>query len=204
MSKPAMPPLLALALLVALGGVSCRGFFVNPTLSSINVAPQSASVNIGATLQFTATGVNSDGTAASLHNLVWSSSDTTIATITSGGLVKGVASGTSTITATDQGVTGSTTVTVGSSSNTLNITPANTTVSLASNGNSLQFNATLNGQNVTSSTTWSSSNTSVAFFSTGSAGLATLQSAGSTTITATFTPSGGGTASGTTSLTVTQ
>ena len=199
MSKRPVLPLLALAVLVALAGISCRGFFVNPTLSSITVAPQNASVNIGSTLQFTATGVNNDGTNASLHNLSWSSSATTIATITSAGLAKGVASGTATITATDGGVTGSSTLTVGSTSNTLTISPANQTVSLSTNGNSLQFNATLNGQNVTSSTTWSSSNTSVAFFSTTSPGLATLTSTGSTTITAT-----NGTASGTTSLTVTQ
>lgn len=203
-SKQGVLPLLALVLLVALGGVSCRGFFVNPTLSSITVAPQSASVNIGGTLQFTATGVNSDGTSASLHNLTWSSSASNIATITSGGLVKGVASGTATITATDQSVTGSSTVTVGSTSNTLTISPSNQTVSLSTSGGSVQFNATLNGQDVTAATNWSSSNTSVAFFSTGSAGLATLQSVGTTTITATYTPTGGTTASGTTTLTVTQ
>jgi hypothetical protein len=203
MSKRPVLPLLALAVLVALAGISCRGFFVNPTLSSITVAPQNASVNIGSTLQFTATGVNNDGTNASLHNLTWSSSATTIATITSAGLAKGVASGTATITATDGGVTGSSTVTVGSTSNTLTISPANQTVSLSTNGNSLQFNATLNGQNVTSSTTWSSSNTSVAFFSTTSPGLATLTSTGSTTITATSNTNGTN-ASGTTSLTVTQ
>lgn len=204
MSKPPMLPLLALALLVVLGGVSCKGFFVDPTLSSITVAPQSASVAIGGTLQFTATGANNDGTNASLHNLVWSSSDSTIATVTSGGQAKGVASGTATITATDQGVTGSSTLTVGSTTNTLTISPANTTVSISGSGGSQQFQATLNGQNVTASTNWSSSNTSVAFFSSGSAGVATLQSAGTTTITATFTPSGGTTASGTTTLTVTQ
>ena len=203
MSKPPVLPLLALAVLVALASISCRGFFVSPTLTSITVAPQNASVNIGSTLQFTATGVNNDGTNASLHNLTWSSSATTIATITSSGLAKGVASGTTTITATDGGVTGSSSLTVGSTTNILTIAPANSTVSLSTNGNTLQFNATLNGQNVTSSTTWSSSNTSVATFSTSSPGLATLTSTGSTTITATSNANGSN-ASGTTSLTVTQ
>src|SRR5690348_17967080 len=92
MSKPPVLPLLTLAVLVALASISCRGFFVSPTLTSITVAPQNASVNIGSTLQFTATGVNNDGTNASLHNLTWSSSATTIATITSSGLAKGVRS----------------------------------------------------------------------------------------------------------------
>ena len=204
MLKRPVLPLLALAFLVALGGVSCRGFFVNPTLTSITVAPQNASVNIGATLQFTATGVNNDGTNASLHNLTWTTSASNIASVTSSGLAKGVGFGTATITATDGGVTGSSTLTVGSTSNTLTISPANQTVSLSTNGTTLQFNATLNGQDVTSSTNWSSSNSSVAIFSASSPGLATLQTAGSTTITATHTPAGGSTASGTTSLTVTQ
>jgi trimeric autotransporter adhesin len=204
MSKRAVLPLLALTLLVALAGVSCKGFFVNPTLSSITVAPQNASLNIGASLQFTASGVNNDGTNASLHNLTWSSSASNIATITSSGMAKGVASGTATITATDGGVTGSSTLTVGSTSNTLTLSPANQTVSLSASGGFEQFSATFNGTNVTSSTTWSSSNTSVAVFSTSSPGLASLQSAGLTTITATYTPTGGTTASGTTSLTVTQ
>jgi uncharacterized protein YjdB len=203
MSKPPVLPLLTLAVLVALASISCRGFFVSPTLTSITVAPQNASVNIGSTLQFTATGVNNDGTNASLHNLTWSSSATTIATITSSGLAKGVASGTSTITATDGGVTGSSSLTVGSTTNILTIAPANSTVSLSTNGNTLQFNATLHGQNVTSSTTWRPSNTSLSTFSTSSPGLATLTSTGSTTITATSNANGSN-ASGTTSLTVTQ
>jgi hypothetical protein len=38
MSKRAVLPLLALALLVALAGVSCKGFFVNPTLSAERIA----------------------------------------------------------------------------------------------------------------------------------------------------------------------
>lgn len=204
MAKRGVLPFLALAVLVALGaGVSCRGFFVNPTLSSITVAPQSASVAIGATLQFTATGVNNDGTTGSLHNLTWSTSASSIATISSGGLVKGVSVGTATITATDGGVSGSSTVSVGSSTSQLSITPANQTVSLSTNGSSLQFNATLNGTDVTASTTFSSSNQNVATFSGLSPGLATLVGAGQTTISGSYNANGT-TASGTTSLTVTQ
>ncbi|HLK32413.1 MAG TPA: Ig-like domain-containing protein, partial [Terriglobales bacterium] len=101
MPKKLALPLFALALLVVLGAVSCRGFFVNPTLSSINVTPTTASVAVGATQQFTATGVNNDGTQASLHSVTWSSSNSTVATVTAGGLAKGVAAGTATITATE-------------------------------------------------------------------------------------------------------
>jgi uncharacterized protein YjdB len=200
MPKKIVPPLLALAVLLALGGISCRGFFVNPTLSSISVAPQTASVNIGATQQFTATGVNNDGTTGSLHNLVWSSSSNTIATVSSTGVAKGVSSGTATITATEGAISGSATLTVGSSSSTFVISPTNATESLSTG--SVQFTATNNGQIVTASTTWTSSDSSVAVFSSISPGLATLQGTGSTTITATFTPTGGSQQTASTTLTV--
>lgn len=200
MSKRRVLPLLALAVLAALGGVSCRGFFVNPTLSSINVTPSTGSVAVGATQQFTATGVNNDGTTGSLHNLVWSSSDTTVATISTGGLAKGVKIGTTTITATEGTVSGSATLTVGTNANNLLLSPSNPTVSLSTG--SEQFSATSNGTDVTSLTTFTSSNQSVAVFTGVTPGLATLQGTGQTTITATYTPSGGTTQTATTILTV--
>jgi hypothetical protein len=202
MSKNAVLPLLALTLLLAAAGVACRGFFVNPVLSSINVAPQNASLNIGATLQFTASGVNNDGTTASLHNLTWTTSSAQIATISTGGLAKGVSAGTATITATDGTISGSATLNVGSTTSQLLISPANPTVALTTG--TLQFTSTFNGQTVTASTTWTSSNQSVATFnSLGAAtGQASLVGTGTTTITATFTPSGGTQASASTTLTV--
>ena len=204
MPRKSVLPLLALAVLVALAGVSCKGFFVNPTLSSITVAPQSSSVAINGTLQFTATGLNNDGTTASLSNLTWSTSAATIATVSSGGLAKGVSAGSATITATVGAVSGSSTLTVGSTATSLTISPANQTVSFSTSGGSVQFSATFNGTDVTASSTFNSSNSSVAVFSGVSPGLATLQGTGSTTITATYTPVGGTTATGTTGLTVTQ
>src|SRR5437764_13267477 len=114
MRKPSA--LLGLAVLLVVGWTGCRGFFVNPTLSSINVAPQNASVAIGATQQFTATGVNNDGTTASLHSPTWTSSDPTVAAISTGGLTKGLQSGTATITATEGTVSGYVTLTVVTSS----------------------------------------------------------------------------------------
>ncbi len=204
MPRKSVLPLLALAVLVALAGLSCKGFFVNPTLTSITVAPQSASVAVSGTLQMTASGTNNDGTTASLKNLTWTTSAATIATVSTGGLVKGVSAGTATISATDGGVTGSSSVTVGSTASSLTLSPANQTVSLSTSGGSVQFSATFNGSNVTSSTTFSSSNSSVAVFSGVTPGLATLLGTGDTTITGTYTPPGGTTATGTTGLTVTQ
>ena len=83
------------------------------TLSSIAVTPTGATVSVGATQQFTAIGTNSDGTTTDLTGVAtWSSSSTNVATISSTGLATGVASGSTTVTATDGGVTGQTTLTV--------------------------------------------------------------------------------------------
>lgn len=89
----------------------------NVTLLSINVTPNPASVIVGMTLQFTATGMFSDSTSQDLtKSVTWSSSNTDIATInnspTNGGLARGVGIGSVTITATLNSVTDTTTLTV--------------------------------------------------------------------------------------------
>lgn len=191
--------LLLLALLLGMGCASCA-FFVPETLTSIAVNPATTTVNVGATTQLSATGVNSDGTQANLSNVSWTSSANNVATVSSTGVVTGVSAGTATITATSQGISGTSTVTVGSggTTGTLTITPANQTVS--STLGSVQFSATLNGQDVTASSTFSSSNPAVALFIS-TPGLATLTGQGTTTITASVI-SGGTTVTGSTNLAV--
>jgi uncharacterized protein YjdB len=78
-----------------------------PTLSSIAITPQSpGSLAVGAALQFTATGTYSDGSTADLTSQVtWTSSDTSVATISEAGLATGIAAGTTEITAALSGVT---------------------------------------------------------------------------------------------------
>jgi len=108
----------ALAMLAL--AVSCTGFFVNPILSTITIDPPTPSVSQGATQQMTATGTYQDGSTSTLTggtscsgNIVcWSSSDTTIATISTGGELTGIAQGTTTITAASGAITGTTTATV--------------------------------------------------------------------------------------------
>lgn len=191
-----------LVVLLVVGWTACNGFFVDETLTSITVNPQNASVTTGGTSQLTATGVNNDGTPANLSNVTWTSSNTQIATVSTTGLVTGVSTGTATITATVGSVSGTTTVTVSATNTgTLTISPANQTVS--STQGAIQFSATFNGQDVTASSVWTSSNTAVAQFSIGTAtGLATFAGQGTTTITASFTPNGGSKVTGTTQLTV--
>jgi len=191
--------LLVVCAILVLTGLSGCAFFVDQTLSSIQVSPQSPSVALGGTTQLTAKGVNNDGSSATLSNVNWSSSNTQVATVSASGLVTGVSAGSSTITASSGTVSGSTTVTVGSNAGSLTITPANQTVS-SFNGVQ-QFTATFNGQDVTADSTWSSSNALVAQFLGAPVGLATFAGQGTTTITATFI-SNSGTVTGSTSLTV--
>jgi uncharacterized protein YjdB len=72
-------------------------------LSSIAVTADNTSITSGSTqAQLTATGTYGDATTAVItSSMIWSSSDTTIATVDTAGLVTGVSPGTATITATD-------------------------------------------------------------------------------------------------------
>ena len=100
--------------------VSCTGFFQNPTLTTITIDPPTPSISQGASEQLTATGTYQDGTTATLtggtscsgNTVCWSSSDTTVVSITTSGVATGVGQGTATITAASGAITGTTTATV--------------------------------------------------------------------------------------------
>lgn len=73
-----------------------------PVLQSIAVTPANPSVAHGATEQFTATGTFSDNTTQDITSSVtWSSSDHSVATISTGGLATTLMAGSSIIRATD-------------------------------------------------------------------------------------------------------
>jgi len=183
---------------------SCSGFFIKPTISSIYITPASVTVGVGQMASLAAYATYSDGTQnqVSGDSVGWSSSDTTIATVTSpGGSVTGVAIGTATITATAQGVSGTATANVTLSNITsLVITPnqgstqAITTTTINGVPGQLQLYAYANGSasnDVTSAVSWNSSNTSVATIGSGSSSAGTISAtaAGTTNITATTTNS---------------
>jgi trimeric autotransporter adhesin len=84
----------------------------NATLQSITVLPANPSVTLGNTQQFTATGNFSDNSIQPLLGAVWSSSNLSVAPINTAGLASTLSSGSATITATLNGVSGSTTLTV--------------------------------------------------------------------------------------------
>src|SRR3974377_572849 len=78
--------LLLVAVLATLLGFTGCGDAHFPILVSITVSPASPSIATGNTEQFTATGTYSDGTMRTLAGfLTWSSSNTTVASITSSG-----------------------------------------------------------------------------------------------------------------------
>src|SRR5205823_7709278 len=87
------------ALLLLAGLVGCTGFFQNPVLTTLTVGPQAPNIQQGSTLQMSATGTFDDGSTKTLTSGVfWSTSDTSIASVTSGGKVTAASAGTATIT----------------------------------------------------------------------------------------------------------
>ncbi len=159
------------------------------TLTSILVSPPGISVGAGATLQMSATGVYSTGVAANLTAAVaWSSTNTAAATISSSGVATGVAAGTTTIVARAGSVTGSTGLTVNGSPTLQALTIVPSTVALIPSGTA-QLAATGSfddgsQQNLTSASTWTSTNTNAATVSGG--GLVTGIASGTATIQAAY------------------
>jgi uncharacterized protein YjdB len=178
------------------------------TLASIAVTPPNPSIANGTSQQFTATGTYSDGSTHDITDRVtWSSSSETVASISNAAGSRGLATaaglGTTTISASFSGKTGSTLLTVTAATLvSIAVTPANPSLP---RGLTQQFVATgtyTDGstQVLTSSVSWSSSDASVASIANaGSPGLATALSVGSTTIKAVS-----GSVSGSTTLTVTS
>jgi uncharacterized protein YjdB len=151
--------------------------------------------------QFTATGKFSDGSSKDMTaSVTWSSSDTAIATINSGGMATGVISGTVTITAKSGAVQGvaSLNVTVAAVNLTsISVSPAASSIPV---NTTQQFTATGtytdgSSRDLTALVTWASTATAVATID--ATGLATGVAAGPTTISATL-----GSVSGSTGLTV--
>jgi len=155
------------------------------SVASVAVTPASASMQVGQTVQFTATLKDANGNTLSGRVVTWASSNTGVASVSNGGLATAKAAGTATITATSEGKSGTSTVTVTSvpvASVTVNPVSANLQV-----GQTVQLTATpkdasgnaLSGRVVT----WASGNSGVA--SVSGNGLVTAKAAGSATITAT-------------------
>ncbi len=165
-------------------------------VTGITLSPTSVSLAVGGTRTLTATVSPSNATNKTVN---WTSSDTSVATV-SNGTITGKKAGSATIIATtaDGGKTAYCTVSVTASSTTVavtGVTMSKTTASLTVGG-TVALSATVAPSNATDKTvTWASSNTSVA---TVSGGTVTAKAAGTAVITAT---AGGKTASCTVTVT---
>ena len=177
-----------------------------PTLATIAVTPTSASVAVGNTQQFTATGTYSDGSSSDITASVEWSSDAAAATIDSSGLATGVAQGSAGISASSDSETDSKTsntaaliVTPPPALTSITISPASASIEA---GGTQQFTATgtyddASTADITADVTWTSSYEAVA--SIDSSGLATGAAEGSVVILASLV----GVNSNTATLTVT-
>jgi hypothetical protein len=86
---------------------------ISAPLQSITVTPSHPTLAAGQTQQFTATGTFSNNTTQNLTSQVtWASATTMVASITTGGLASARVVGTTTISATFNGISGSTVLTV--------------------------------------------------------------------------------------------
>src|SRR5207247_600814 len=151
------------------------------------------------TVQLTGTPKDANGAPLSGRTVTWSTSNTSVATVSNSGLVSGVTPGSATITATSEGKSGTSSITVTNVPvATVEVTPPSASVQA---GQTVQLTGTprdaggnpLSGRMVT----WSSSNTSVTTVS--SCGPVLGVTPGSATITATSEGK-----SGTSSVTVTN
>src|SRR5438034_297202 len=154
-------------------------------VATVTLTPGSATVNEGQTLQLAATLKDANGNVLTGRSITWSSSNGSAATVNATGLVTGVLAGSATITATSEGQSGTSAITVVHMPvASVTVTPASGTVSA---GSSLQLTATpkdANGNPLVGRTvTWQSSNTSAA--TVHGSGLVSGVAAGSATVTAT-------------------
>lgn len=161
------------------------------TVGSVVVAPGSASGNVGDSAQFTATAKDTNGNPITGLAVTWSSSNTSVLSVSQKGMARAVGSGSASVTATAGGKSGSASVTVSGGSTppasivgSVVVTPGSASGSV---GDAAQFTATvldtagatLTGQAVT----WKSTNAAVVTVS--STGYATAVGGGSATLVAT-------------------
>jgi len=168
-------------------------------LKQIIVAPANPQIPRGANLQLAASGVFADGAQRALPGApTWQSSQSATATVNAEGNVTGVGVGVAQISASYQGMTGETSVSVGPPALlSITVSPNQATLPV---GESEQLTATGNFsdgsvQNLTQSATWTSSGSAVA--SVSAAGIAVANAIGTISITASY-----GSMTGSASLTV--
>ncbi|WP_221409718.1 sugar-binding protein [Pseudochryseolinea flava] len=167
-------------------------------VTGVTVTPSTGSVGVGSTLQLTATVSPSNATNQTVS---WSSSNSSVASVSNTGVVSGVSNGSAVITVTTQdgGKTSTSNITVTAVSvpvSSVSVTPTTSSLTV---GQTVQFTATVSPSNATNKTvSWSSSNANA---TVNASGLVTANAAGTSVITVT-TQDGNKTA--TSSVTITS
>ena len=204
-NRKTLPALLALVLLV-LTIASCKNFFPSAQVTSVAITPASPSVAINGTINLTATATYDDNTSKNVTgSAAWISSDKSKATVIAG-VVTGQGNGSPTVQATAGGATGSVIVAVGNAVVLQSISVSPATVTVAASGTQ-QFMATGHYSDgttpdITSTVTWTSDTTTVAAFTSGTAGLVTVSKTATTNQTAGITATLGAIVSTKATLTV--
>lgn len=191
----------AFAALASLGlAISCHGFFVDPTVTSLAIGPANLSLSPGTSFQMSATATYNDGSTSDVTGkALWTSSDQSVATFTSPGNLTAAAlsqlttlPGQTTVSASLGTVTSSTQtvnvcpvvqsfqITVNQSTSSATIQAGTTAVFAAS----ATFNGVSGNQDVLANVTWNISNTAVLTTIDTSGNGATSTTPGSTTVSA--------------------
>lgn len=182
--------------------VSCKGFFVNPTVTSMAIGPANLSLAPSTSFHMVATATYSDGTTSDVSGKsLWSSTSSNVATFTSPGtLLAADLSNLPTLPATTS--VSASLGSVSSSSQTVTVCPVVQTLVVTVNGGAsvnvpgntaLKFDAeaTFNGitgnNPVNAYVTWNISNTSaLSSIDTAGNGTTILGNAGTFTVSATL------------------
>jgi uncharacterized protein YjdB len=167
-------------------------------VTQVRIVPSTANVQVGRTVTLRADPVDATGSVVAGRTVLWASTATAIATVTSTGVITGISAGATTVSATVDGVIGAASVTVTPIPVTaVTVSPGSGSLIV---GQTIQLGAATTaagGQTLTGRVvTWSSSANSVA--SVSSTGLVTAISPGPATVTATSEG-----VSGTSTITVT-
>jgi uncharacterized protein YjdB len=160
-------------------------------VAAVAVTPATAGVLVGGTVQLAASVRDAAGNVLTGRAVTWTTSADAIATVSASGLVRGIAPGNATITATSEGISGTSVITVALVPvATVTVAPASATLEV---GSTRQLTATprdASGNVLTGrSIAWTTNASAVATVST--SGVVTAVAAGNATITATSEGVGG-------------
>jgi 6-phosphogluconolactonase len=160
-----------------------------PVLRGVSVTPPTATIDNNTTQQFTATAFYSNGSQQSATGATWTSSNAAVATVDANGVATALGNGTTTITASMGGFSGSAVLTVSRTLVSIAISPAapqtvalGLTANYTAMGTFLNADGTTSTSDITTIVTWNSSNGAAATID--NTGLVTTVATGTTNISA--------------------